>query len=286
MNQSATSTIVSPGHWNQDSELAVCGQTSHGGRLTAMIDIARAAGDVTLEYFGKSDLVFESKSDDSPVTIADRNAEKKVREWVAERFPDDAVEGEEFENTAGKSDYRWVVDPIDGTKSFICGVPLYSTLLALQHGDDVIAGAILLPALDEILVAVTGCGAWHQRRGGDWVRAQVSKRDALKDVVFVTSQVDSFAERGSAKAYAELERSTRFTRTWGDGFGYVLLCTGQVDIMVDPMCKVWDVAAAMPVVLEAGGRFSDWHGRVTARSGDALGTNGVLHDRVLEILGS
>lgn len=265
-----------PDHWG----------SLHGGRLAAMVDVARAAGDHTLNYFGSSDLSVDAKSDDSPVTIADREAEQLVRKLLAERFPDDTLQGEEFAEKSGSTAYRWVVDPIDGTKSFVCGVPLYSTLLALEIDGEPRGGVIYIPALGEILVAALGRGCWHQTRESDpWIIAKVSDKDDLSRAVFVSSQFDSFDERGSLAAYKQLERECWITRTWGDGYGYLMVATGRADLMIDPICNAWDVAAILPVMLESGGRFTDWTGKATVRGGDGVGTNGVLHEQVLAILG-
>lgn len=256
-----------------------------------MLQIARAAGDHTLRYFGDQSLTVDAKVDDSPVTVADREAEQLVRKHIAEAFPEDTVQGEEFAETAGASQYRWVVDPIDGTKSFICGVPLYSTLLALEKDGEPIGGVILIPALGEWVVAATGLGCWHQARDRDgnttrWRRAEVSQRQTLDRAVFLSSQIDSFEQRGSGQAYKTLEKQCWITRTWGDGYGYLLVATGRADLMIDPICNAWDVAAIQPVVTEAGGRFTDWTGTATVRGGDGVGTNGQLHDAVLAILRS
>lgn len=256
------------------------------GRLSAMIEIARAAGAHTLKYFGSGDLTVDAKSDDSPVTVADREAEELVRARIAEAFPEDTVQGEEFAETAGTSPYRWVVDPIDGTKSFVCGVPLYSTLLALEKDGEPIGGVIFIPALDEIVVAANGHGCWHQTRAqASWQRAVVSQRDSLSEAVFVSSQVDSFDGRGAEEAYKAIEKACWITRTWGDGYGYLLVATGRADVMIDPICNAWDVAAILPVMVESGGRFTDWKGVETVRGGDGVGTNASLHGAVLEILG-
>ncbi len=256
------------------------------GRLAAMIQIARAAGEHTLKFYGQRDLHVDSKQDDSPVTIADREAEQLVRKLIGEQFPDDTVEGEEFDDTTGKSAYRWVVDPIDGTKSFVCGVPLYSTLLALEKDGQPIAGVIFVPAMQEIAVAANGLGCWHQPAGevSTWQRATVSSRDSLDSAVFVSSQVDSFDERGVGEIYKTLEHECWITRTWGDGYGYLLVATGRADIMIDPICNAWDVAAILPVLQESGGQFTDWKGHVTVRGGDGVGTNGKLHRAVTKIL--
>lgn len=263
----------------------------HGNRLTALVDIVQAAGNHTLKYFRTSQLQVDAKSDDSPVTVADREAEQLVRRLVGERFPQDTIQGEEFAEHSGSSNYRWVVDPIDGTKSFVCGVPLYSTLLALELDGEPLAGAILIPALGELVVAAEGKGSWYQCSGrfpGDdpigWTRATASSKQDIGQAVFVTSQVDSFANRGADAGYRNLEKAAWITRSWGDGYGYLLVATGRADIMVDPICNAWDVAAILPVVVEAGGKFTDWKGNPTTRGGDGLGTNGHLHEATLEIL--
>lgn len=260
------------------------------GRLSAMVAIARAAGQLTLRYFGSVDLHVDAKSDDSPVTVADREAEQLVRSQIEATFAEDTVQGEEFAEKAGSSPYRWVVDPIDGTKSFVCGVPLYSTLLALEKDGNPIGGVIFIPALGEIIVAGIGLGCWHQKRAADgsvgpWTQARVSNRKTLSEAVFVSSQVDTFDERGAADTYKTLERECWITRTWGDGYGYLLVATGRADVMIDPICNAWDVAAILPVMLESGGKFTDWKGVETVRGGDGLGTNGQLQDAVLQILG-
>ena len=147
-------------------------QELHEGRLAAMVDVALAAGRHTLKYFRSESLVVDAKGDDSPVTIADREAEQLTRKLIAERFPNDTLQGEEFEEQTGSSSYRWIVDPIDGTKSFVCGVPLYSTLLAVECDGSPIGGVIFIPALDEIVVAADGEGCWHRDGNGEWTRAR------------------------------------------------------------------------------------------------------------------
>lgn len=257
----------------------------HDGRLAAMIDIATAAGKHTLKYFRSAELSVEAKADASPVTIADREAEQLVRKLVAERFPDDTLQGEEFAEQTGSSRYRWIVDPIDGTKSFVCGVALYSTLLALEFDGQPLGGVIFIPAGDELVTAAIGHGCWYRgNSNADWQRASVSTKTDLSDAVFVTSQVDSFDARGAADAYKNLERAAWLSRSWGDGYGYLMVATGRADVMIDPECNAWDVAAILPVVTEAGGTFTDWKGNPTARGGDGVGTNGKLHASVLECL--
>ena len=264
-------------------------QSEHDGRLTAMVDIALKAGQHTLTHYGKPSLSVDRKSDDSPVTIADREAEQLVRKLVAEQFPDDAIAGEEFADSEGASRYRWVVDPIDGTKSFICGVPLYSTLLALECDETPIGGVIYLPATDQIVVAALGGGCFHSDDLKTWSEARVSEQTDLSKAVFVTSEAKSFGDRGEGPrgdtdVFEALQRETWLTRTWGDGYGYAMVATGRADLMVDPICNAWDVAAMAPIMSEAGGRFTSWKGIDTVRGGDGVGTNGHLHDAVLDLL--
>ncbi|WP_145117531.1 histidinol-phosphatase [Rosistilla oblonga] len=269
-------TTTPPSEWSARDE----------GRVAAMIDLAHAAGQLTLNFFGDATLAVDRKGDASPVTEADRSAERLIRQRVAESYGDDAILGEEFADTQGSSGYRWIVDPIDGTKSFICGVPLYSTIVAVEKDDQVIAGAIVIPALGESIVAAIGSGAWHRRNSdADWTAAHVSPCDRIEDAVFLTSQVDSFANRGAAAAYDSLQSAASITRSWGDAYGYLLVATGRADIMVDPIVNPYDVAAVQPVLTEAGGQFSDWKGNPTIRGGDAFGTNGKLHAQVLSHLG-
>lgn len=262
----------------------------HGGRLEFLIQTLRDAGSRTLDFYTDAALAVDRKADDSPVTEADRQAEQLVRQRVQAEWGEDGLLGEEFGTIEGRSGYSWVVDPIDGTKSFICGVPLYSTLLALLHRGEPIAGGIFLPALDELTVAATGQGAWHRpaatalRRQDGWQRARVSKRSNLEQAIFVTSQTDLFIERSMTEAYATLERKCFITRTWGDGYGYTLVATGRADLMVDPVVSPWDVAPILPILQEAGGQFTDWQGAATIRGGNGLGTNGHVHRQVLAVL--
>lgn len=257
----------------------------HDGRLAAMIDVCNRASRHTLQHFRRHGLTIDTKSDQSPVTVADRETEQLVRLLILKRFPGDTVQGEEFAEQLGDSPYRWVVDPIDGTKSFVCGVPLYSTLLALEFQGQPLAGSISIPALGEMAVACLDHGCWYREsESGNWGRAMVSEKSDLSQAVFVTSQVDSFASRGADQAYRKLEQAAWLTRSWGDGYGYLMVATGRADIMVDPVCNAWDVAAILPVVVEAGGRFTDWHGNPTTRGGDGVGTNGILHAATLQLL--
>lgn len=255
------------------------------GRLKAATELIQSAGDSTLDFFQSNRFAVERKGDNSPVTVADRNAEQLVRQRLTCWYPQDAILGEEFGSQSGSSEFQWIVDPIDGTKSFIAGVPIYSTLLALVQNDHVLAGAIYIPALKELVFAVSGRGAWWSVCGHPAEQAQVSKRD-LAEGIFLTSQVDSFRKRKSWDGFLALEKSAYVTRTWGDGYGYILVATGRAEVMVDPIANPWDLAAAQIVIDEAGGRFTSWKGEKSFSAGDGIGSNGLVHQSVLDALRS
>jgi histidinol-phosphatase len=253
-------------------------------RLDWAVTIAREAGRITLEHFRRDDLVVERKGDDSPVTVADRRAEEHLRRRIAEGFPDDAILGEELPERPGTSGYRWILDPIDGTKSFIHGVPLYSTLVAVERDGEPLLGVIRIPALDETVYAAVGGGAWYCAGDLTPLPAKVSQVGSLAESLFLTSEVASFDEIGRHEVYDRLQAASRLSRTWGDAYGYLMVATGRAEVMVDPVVSVWDVAAVQPVIEEAGGRFTDWHGLRTIHSGQAAASNGPVHEEVLGIL--
>jgi len=255
-------------------------------RLAVALAAARVAGADTLGWFQGAGLVVDTKADASPVTQADRAAEAILRRELLGAFPDDAFLGEETGATPGASGWEWVVDPIDGTKSFIRGVPLYATLVGCRYGGRGMIGVIAIPALDEVAYAARGGGAWHTRGAAAPVPARVSAKPALGESLVCSSDFTSFARwsggatAGSA-ARQRLESACGVVRTWGDGYGYLLVATGRAELMVDPLLNAWDAAAVAVVVTEAGGRFSDWRGRDSIDSGDGIATNGLVHDAAL-----
>jgi histidinol phosphatase-like enzyme (inositol monophosphatase family) len=253
-------------------------------RLVLALQIAREAGKITLEYFRREDLEVERKGDDSPVTAADRRVEEHLRSRIGEAFAHDAVVGEELTDRPGNSPFGWVVDPIDGTKSFIHGVPLYGTLIGIEHEGEPVAGVIYIPALDECVYASRGNGAWYVQGQKSKRPARVSRQAPLSQCLFLTSEVDSFDEIDRRDVYDRLQSTARLSRTWGDCYGYLMVATGRAELMVDPVVAVWDLAPMLPILEEAGGTFTDWQGRRTIHSGQALATNGLLLDEVLAIV--
>ena len=255
-------------------------------RLAAAVRAVRVATAETLRWFNAPELAVTEKSDRSPVTQADHAAEAILRRELLAGFPGDAFLGEESGTAAGSSGYEWIVDPIDGTKSFIRGVPLYATLVGCRHEGRGVVGVIAIPALDEMVHAAAGGGAWHVRGGQPPVRARVSAGATLAKSLLCTSDFTSFSRRpASADAVRrDLETASLLCRTWGDGYGYLLVATGRAEVMIDPLMSAWDAAAVETVVTEAGGRFSDWRGRPGIEAGEGLATNALVHDEVLRLI--
>jgi histidinol phosphatase-like enzyme (inositol monophosphatase family) len=252
-------------------------------RLSLAISAGKEAGRLTLRYFQRDNYQVERKTDASPVTIADRSAEQLLRERIVAAFPRDGVLGEELGQTNGDSGFTWILDPIDGTKSFISGVPLYGTMVAVEHEGRAVVGLVFMPGLNEGIYASAGQGAWHFVGDEQARRAHVSQKSRLADGLFVTSQVDTFSKRGARAAFEAIEKAAYISRTWGDCYGYLLVATGRAEVMVDPLMNVWDAAAVQPIVEEAGGTFTDWQGQPTIHAGEAIATNGRVLEEVLAI---
>jgi len=245
------------------------------GTLDTAVALVRAAGERTLRWFRSPDLSVERKGDGTPVTAADKDAERFLREQLAEAFPGDGVLGEEEAPTTGTTGRRWILDPIDGTKAFTCGVPLYSNLLALEDEHGVALGVVNLPALGETVWAGRGLGCWSERG-----RARVSDHASLAGAYVMSS---SFSHWAPGRV-AALEAAGAVLRTWGDGYGYALVATGRVAAMVDPTVEPYDIGP-MPVLLaEAGGRFTDLDGEVSIERRSGVATNGHVHDELLALL--
>jgi histidinol phosphatase-like enzyme (inositol monophosphatase family) len=244
--------------------------------LDVAMEAAYTGGKRTLAYYNAG-VAVETKSDDTPVTIADRESEAAIRAVIRARFPSHSILGEEEGESDGDPDYRWIIDPLDGTKSFVRGVPLYGSLVGLEIGGVAQVGAVYMPVLNEMLSAATGLGCrWNGRP------ARVSGIDRLEDATLLTTSSESVRKRGGV--WDKLSSRTKLTRGWGDCYGYTLVATGRAEIMLDAGMNPWDCAPLLPILTEAGGRFTDWNGTPTIHGKDGFGTNGLLHDAVLEIL--
>lgn len=249
-----------------------------GTLMQAVAEVARRAGDVALSHFRKA-LAVETKRDGTPVTAADRDAETRAREWIETRFPEDGILGEEFGAHLPNAERRWILDPIDGTKTFVRGVPLWGTLVAVAKGEEILAGAAYFPAVGEALVAAPGHGCWW-----NGTRCSVSSVADLHSATALVTDDRFAAHPNWLEGWRGLSRRAAISRTWGDCYGYLLVATGRAEAMVDDVLSPWDAAALLPIVQEAGGVFTDWNGQATAFGGSAIATNGALAKEIRRLL--
>jgi histidinol-phosphatase len=248
--------------------------------LEAVAELARVTGDTALRYF-RSGVTVESKRDGTPVTVADRAAEEVARDWLRARFPDDGILGEELGEERPQARRRWVLDPIDGTKTFVRGVPLWGSLVALHEGETVLAGAIYCPAVGELVAAAPGAGCWWNGS-----RCTVSAIGELAAATIVTTDERFVDHPRRAASWRQLAERVSVSRTWGDCYGYLLVATGRAELMTDPVLSVWDAVALLPVITEAGGIYTDWRGRLTAFGGaGVVATNARLAGEIRSRLG-
>ncbi len=238
--------------------------------LTAAEALARHIGAVALRHY-RTMLTVETKSDGSPVTVADREAETAAREWLAAHFPEDGIMGEELGELAGTSGRVWVIDPIDGTKTFVRGVPLWGSLVALVEGKKVLVGAAYFPAVDELVAAAPGEGCWWNGK-----RARVSETSTLAGATVLITDERNFRLASKRDGWRTLTGEASLARTWGDCYGYLLVATGRAEAMVDPIVNPWDAACFQPIIEEAGGVFTDLRGVPSAFAGSAIATNAAL----------
>ena len=262
--------------WRDDCEGAETG-TLMDRRLEVAIAAAKAAGEVALHYF-RTDVAVERKHDYSPVTVADREAEQRAVAVLRAAFPDHGILGEEFGEQSG-SGARWIIDPIDGTKSFIRGIPFFATLVALEEEGEITTGAVYAPALDDLLYAQRGQGAFDKEGP-----LRVSSVDTVSRSMLVFGGPGMLRIRGYWPAYERLIDHSARQRGYGDYFGYTFVARGQAEAMIDIDLKPWDLAALKIIIEEAGGRFTDFSGAATAFGGSAIASNGLVHDEIRRLI--
>jgi histidinol-phosphatase len=247
-------------------------------RYELAVEAARRAGDLARTYY-ESTFEIELKPDASPVTIADKGAEELIRTLVGKHFPNDGFLGEEFGDQPGTTGFRWVIDPIDGTRSFVRHIPIWATLIGLEYRGEQVGGVAYVPVLGQTYRALRGDGAYLNDR-----RVRVSDVGKLSDALLCYSSLSWFTKAGREKTFLELANRTNRQRGFGDFYGFVLVAEGAADLMVEHGVHTWDVSGLKAIVEEAGGAFTDWHGTPTTERPDVIATNGKLHAEALGIL--
>ena len=245
--------------------------------LAFATETAWEAGQLTLGYF-QTGIRPDLKEDETPVTAADREAEQLIRSRIETAYPQHGIVGEEYGERTGSS-HRWLVDPIDGTYSFVRGVPLYAVLIALEVEDEVPVGVAYFPALGEMVAAASGEGCWWNGRP-----ARVSTVARLENALIAFTDAATFAPYDREEAWARFLNCGATVRGWSDAYGHMLVATGRAEVMLDPIMHVWDCAPFLPILTEAGGHFGDWKGNPTIYGEEALSSNAALHEEILALI--
>lgn len=242
-------------------------------------ELADMSGEYISKNFG-GDIKYDLKADASPVTAVDKNTEEMIRTAIRKRFPDHGIIGEEYGNDADKSEYTWVIDPIDGTKSFISHVPLFGTLIALRRNGKPILGLINQPILKERILGDCNECLFNGKR------VHTSAKTDTNGITLLTSDSRNCVKLHSAEGWNNLSSGAAISRTWGDCYGYMLLCRGIAHVMCDALLEVWDFSALLPALQGAGASFSDWSGgnNIGHDGGLVASCNATMHGRVLDIL--
>ena len=238
--------------------------------LEFAVEVAWRAGRIALAHY-QTGITAETKPDASPVTAADQAAEQRARELIETRFPHDGIVGEEFGTLRADAERRWILDPIDGTRTFLRGVPLFGSLLALEENGESVIGVMYFPALDETVYAARGEGCWWNGR-----RALVSDETQLDHALVLATDVENIERHQLQAGWNRVRSRAGLVRTWGDCYGHALVATGRAEAMFDPVMSIWDAAALQPIIEEAGGVFTDWQGNATHNGGSAVSTNTAL----------
>ncbi len=255
-------------------------------RLGFALRASEEVAAVILRYYQESGVNVERKGDATPVTDADRKAEELLRKAIEKNFPDDGVFGEEFGEQEGQSGGRWVLDPIDGTKAFVTGVPLFGTLVGFQWQGEPVVGVCRFPALQEVVFAGKGYGTWWIPQGKKPRRVWVSPVDRLEQATVCYTELSGWEQTRRTQQLLALCSKAELVRGWGDCFGHMLVATGRAEVMLDPLLNEWDAAALIPIIQEAGGHFLDWQGQPTNGNGCGISVSDKLKDQLFQVLNS
>lgn len=249
------------------------------------LELAREANQLIQGYFQSKDLQIDRKHDRTLVTKADREAEKLMRMRIEAKFPHDSILGEEWGETQKDPGRLWILDPIDGTQSFVCGVPLFGSLIGYVEDDQPTLGVCSFPALDEVLFAETSQGSWWMRsHASKPERCRVSEVSRVSEAMLCSTTLKTFEASGKLHRFLRLEGACAQSRGWSDCYGYALVATGRADLVLDPLMHIWDCAALEPIIREAGGFFGDWSGKATIASNEAIACNLRIKNEALLLL--
>lgn len=246
--------------------------------LEFAVKAAKKAGKHTLRYFNK-EIDVNYKSDNSPVTKADKESEQLIRSFIEANYPTHNIIGEEFGATHRSSDFTWILDPIDGTRSFIHAIPLYTTLIGLVYKNVPVVGVVYAPATDEIAEGASGLGARYNGSS-----CKVTEIENINEALFLTTDIRHFEKAGINSVHDYLVQEVKQHRTWGDAYGHMKVAAGQADIMFDPLLNIWDAAALLPLITEAGGMFTDINGNSTIKGGSGVSANKILSKKILDTI--
>ena len=239
--------------------------------------LAEESARIILQYY-RREIFISTKSDDSPVTIADKMAEEKMRELIIKQFPDHGILGEEFGSYKPDAEYQWILDPIDGTRSFICGTPLFGTLIALLQDGKPILGAMNFPVLGQFFLGDNSQTLLNNKV------VQMRRIRHLNEAVLLTTDIQNISKYQDITRFQNLMEQVQLFRTWGDCFGYSLLAAGFADIMVDPVMSAWDVMALIPIIKGAGGEITDYLGKDPLKGNSIVAASPVFHQQIIKIL--
>lgn len=239
--------------------------------------LALESGKIIKEYF-RTNINIDTKSDDSPVTIADKKAEEKLRGMIAKEFPDYGIIGEEFGKENEDAEYQWILDPIDGTKSFICGALTFGTLIGLLKNGNPVLGLFHQPILEELLIGDNNIAEING------ISTKVRNINNLSEAVLLTTDHLNIAKYKNKERFDKLIRKVKIYRNWGDCYGYYLLATGFADIMIDPIMSPWDSLPLIPIIKGAGGVITDYHGNDPVKGDSIIAASPDLHAEIVELL--